>query len=204
MTRIKQLPLLIVLLLSATFAKAQDAKSSLKKLYDKYSDVASYSVSITYVAESEAMGFRNEQQGELTVVGNKYILKFGPNETWLNDGKAEYIGTKEEDHSELIIFCPGENFEVPVNYGSLFSFYGSGVDSSMDGDMIKVVPKDGTYKHALLKVSGNNLQHISVVDDMDMTHTYTFSGYSTSPPAVQFTINPKEYADTIDERQGCN
>ena len=193
----------IVFIALAYGANGQDAKASLKTLYSKYSSIPNYMVSVNYVAESEMMGFKNEQAGQLTVVGEKYILSFGPNETWLNDGKAEYIGTKEEDHSELIIFCPGENFEVPVNYGKLFTFYGGGLDASTEGGMIKVVPKDGSYKYALLTTSGGSLMKVTIVDEMDMSHTYTFSNFSTSTSGVQFTINPKEYAATIDERQGC-
>ena len=130
---------------------AQNANASLKALYEKYGSIPNYKVSLSYVAESEAMGFKNEQEGQLTIAGNKYLLTYGPNETWLGDGKAEYIGTKEEDHSEIIIFCPGENFESPLYYGTLLIFYGSGVNASMQGDLIKVVPNDGSYEYALIK-----------------------------------------------------
>ena len=184
-------------------AIAQDANATLRSLYEKYSDIPKYKVNIHYKAESEELGFKNEQDGVLTISGERYILKYGPNETWLGDGKAEYIGTKEEDHSELIIFCPGENFEAPVNYGSLLTFYGSGIKASMEGDLIKVVPNDGAYQHALIKASGNTIQEIEVIDETGMSHQYTISGFSTNVAGTQFTINPREYADTIDERQGC-
>ena len=200
--KIKTFTLLMLLTLCSVQLWAQDPQTVLKSLYEKYSKIPNYRVSVTYTAESEMLGFENVQEGELVVEGNKYILKFGPNETWLNDGKAEYIGTKEEDHSEFIIFCPGQNFEVPINFGRLFTFYHSGVDVSMEGERIKVVPKDGLYKEAFITVSGNSITQITAIDELDMSHTYVFSNFGTNITGVQFTINPKEYAATIDERKG--
>ena len=203
MKTIRPIALLVLLSLFTVSLSAQNAKNSLNKLYDKYNAISKFSVEISYTAESEMIGFKNVQEGRLTVEGEKYILKFGATETWLGDGKAEYIGTKEEDHSELIIFCPGENFEVPVNYRNLFTFYKSGTDITSEGDLIKVVPKDGTYKYALLKISGNTLDQLTVVDEMDMSHIYTFSKFNTNPDLVVYSINPRSYVTTIDERQGC-
>ncbi len=203
MKTLSRISLIIFLTAVVYSVSGQDAKSSLDRLYSKYSDIPNYSVSVNYVAENEAMGFRNEQSGGLAVVGEKYKLTYGPNETWMSDGKAEYLGTKEEDHSELLIFCPGENFESPINHGKLFVFYGSGVDASMEGDMIKVVPKDGSYKYAKIDASGNTIRKIVVLDEFNMSHIYTFSGFSTNTDDVEFTIDASDYADTIDERQGC-
>ena len=70
---------------SVTFA--QDAASKIKELYDKYSAIPNYKVNVQYVAVNENMGFENTQNGVLVVEGNKYILKYGPNETWVSDGK---------------------------------------------------------------------------------------------------------------------
>ena len=199
----KRLALLLILIALSITLPAQEAKVTLDNLFGKYSAITRYTVDVKYVASSEMLGFSNEQKGKLTVSGNKYILKFGATETWLGDGKAEYIGTKEEDHSELIIYCPNENFEVPLNYGRLFTFYNENVVISSEGGNIKVVPNDNSYKYALLKISNNRLNELTVVDDMDMSYTYTFSKFIAGSVNVAFTINPKNYAATIDERAGC-
>jgi len=201
---IKSIAFILIFSFSVVSLSAQDAKKTLNDLHKKYSSIAKYSVQVTYTAESEELGFRNVQKGLLTVDGKKSILTFGPTETWLNDGKAEYIGTKEEDHSELLIYCIGENFEIPVTYGNIFTFYKNGTEISSEGKMIKVVPKDNSYKYAMIKASGNTITELTVVDDMGMSHTYVFTKFTTNPVNVSFTINPRDYAATIDDRKGCN
>lgn len=203
MFRTKRIALLLILIAFTTTLSAQDAKVTLDNLFDKYKSITRYTVDVKYVASSEKLGFSNEQKGRLTVSEKKYILKFGKTETWLGDGKAEYIGSKEEDHSELIIYCPNENFEVPLNYGRLFTFYKGNVMISSEGNNIKVIPNDDSYKYALLKVANNRLNQLTVVDEMDMSHSYTFSKFIEGSVNVAFAINPKNYAATIDERKGC-
>jgi outer membrane lipoprotein-sorting protein len=194
----------LLLITAFTFTlSGQEAKTTLDNLFDKYGSITNYSVDVHYKASSEMLGFSNEQKGKLTVFGNKYILKFGETETWLGDGKAEYIGTKEEDHSELIIYCPNENLEIPVTYGKLFTFYKEAGFVSSEGDRIKFVPNDDAFKSANLEISNNTLNLLTIIDAMDMSHTYTFSNFSTDPVPVAFSINPKNYAATIDERKGC-
>jgi len=116
--------------------------------------------------------------------------------------KSKRMGYKE-DHSELIIYCPGENVEMPINYGTLFTFYKNSMNISSEGGRIKVIPNDGTFKYANLEISNNILNLLTVVDAMDMSHTYSFSNFSTTPAKVAYTINPRNYAATIDERKGC-
>ena len=179
------------------------AQEVLSTLTAKYKAIDSYQVNVNYVAESDALGYRDEQNGVLKVVGDKYLMKFGENETWLSDGKAEYIGSKEEDHSELIIFCYGENFEIPVGYGSLFNFYMSGVKVKEEGDNLQVESNDGAFKSALITIKNGTINSVSIIDEVGMSHTYTFSNFSNAVGQVNFSINPKDYADTIDERSGC-
>lgn len=183
---------------------AQDADALISKLANKYGSVPNYKLNIVYEANNEDMGFKNVQEGNLVVKGDQYILKYGPNETWLNDGKVEYVGTKEEDHSQILYFCPGQNAEAIVDYGSILTFYTSGHTASMDGGIVKLVPNsEKPYTELHLTVDGDNLTEISAVDQMGTVYTYTLSGFSTSVGDPQFVINKREYAETIDERKGC-
>ena len=196
--------LCLLIMLAAGSVNAQDADALRKQLYAKYSEVPNYKVNVTYEANNERMGFKNVQEGVLVVMGDRYILKYGPNETWLNDGKTEYVGTKEEDHSQILMFCPGDNPEATINYGKLLTFYGSGMTATMAGDKIKLVPSgEAAYKEVHIKASGNNIESITAIDDFGTAHTYTISDFSTNTSGTQFTINPAEYAEKIDERQGC-
>lgn len=192
------------LLVAVNSAMAQDAETLKSQLYSKYSQVPNYKVNVTYEANNERMGFNNVQNGSLVVEGNKYILKYGPNETWLNDGKTEYVGTKEEDHSQILMFCPGDNPEAIINYGQLLTFYGSGYNAYMADGILKLVPtKEAPFKEVHIKASGNNIESITAVDDFGTSHVYKISGFSTNTSGTQFTINPAEYAEKIDERAGC-
>tara|TARA_R110001599_G_scaffold102736_4_gene261763 strand:- start:301 stop:924 length:624 start_codon:yes stop_codon:yes gene_type:complete len=183
---------------------AQNADAVVSKLANKYGSVPNYKLNIVYEANNEDMGFQNVQEGTLVVKGNQYILKYGPNETWLNDGEVEYVGTKEEDHSQILYFCPGQNSEAIVDYGNLLTFYSYGHTASMDGNMIKLVPtSEKSYTELRLTVDGDNLTKISAIDKMGTVYSYSLSGFSTSVGDPKFVINKREYAETIDERKGC-
>lgn len=183
---------------------AQNADVLVTKLANKYGSVPNYKLNIVYEANNEDMGFKNVQEGTLVVKGEKYILKYGSNETWLNDGKVEYVGTKEEDHSQILYFCPGKNTEAIVDYGNLLTFYAYEHKATMDGNMIKLVPTTTRpYTELHLTVDGDNLTKISAIDSMGTVYTYSLSGFSTSIGDPKFVINKWEYAETIDERKDC-
>ena len=84
---------LLLAVLMVGSVQAQDASSKINELYNKYGNIPNYKVNVVYEAINDNMGFKNVQEGVLVVEGAKYILKYGPNETWLNDGKTEYVGT---------------------------------------------------------------------------------------------------------------
>lgn len=197
--------MLFLCLLSMNYRlSAQSADALVSKLANKYGSIPNYKLNIVYEASNEDMGFKNVQEGTLVVKGEQYILKYGPNETWLNDGKVEYVGTKEEDHSQILYFCPGQNSEAIVDYGNILTFYTSGHTASLDGNIIKLVPNsEKPYAELYLTVDGDNLTKISAVDQMGTVYTYSLSNFNTNVEGTQFVINKREYAETIDERKGC-
>lgn len=196
--------MLLVLMLIATAMQGQDASNRVKQLFDKYSAIPNYKVNITYQTNNDRMGFTNTQKGVLVVEGEKYILKFGPNETWLNDGKTEYVGTKEEDHSQIMYFCPGENAEAIVDFNHLMTFYGTGHRSRIDGRTLTLTPESETaYVQMYIETNGEDLLSITVLDDFGTTHKYSLSGFSTETAGTKFVIDPSEYEEKIYEREGC-
>jgi hypothetical protein len=191
-------------LVAAHSATAQNAESLRKQLYDKYSAIPNYKVNVTYEANNDNLGFNNVQQGSLTVVGEKYLLNFGPDEKWVSDGKTEYVGTRETDHSQILMFCPGQNTEAIIDYKQLLSFYGSGYAASMEGGMLKLVPSQPTHiKEIHIKASGDSIEMIKAIDELGTEHIFTISGFTTSTAGTKFTINKNAYAEKIDERSGC-
>lgn len=189
-------------LCSAAFA--QDAASKIKELYDKYSAIPNYKVNVRYEAVNENMGFENTQNGVLVVEGNKYILKYGPNETWMSDGKVEYVGTKEEDHSQIMYFCDGDNSEAIIDFGAIMTFFGQGHAGTISGSSLKLKPQSSmNYKELDIEFSGNEIKSINAIDDFGTAHKYIFSNFSTNTSGTSFTINPAEYAEKINERRGC-
>lgn len=184
--------------------QAQEATDRVRLLFDKYSDIPNYKVNVTYEATNDRMGFSNTQNGVLVVQGNKYILKFGPNETWLNDGKTEYVGTKEDDHSQIMYFCPGENAEAMVDFGQLTTFYGTGHRSKIAGETLSLTPnEETTYVQMYIETNGDDLLSISVLDDFGTIHKYELSNFSTNTAGTKFVIKPSEYEEKIYEREGC-
>jgi hypothetical protein len=197
--------LVAMLFMLSTFAYAQNPEAAVKNLVNKYSAIPNYKVNITYVADNDDMGFTNTQEGTLVVEGNRYFLSFGPNETWLCDGTSEIVGTKEEDHSQIMYFCPGNNSEAIVEFGSLLSFFGTGHTAAMEEGMIKLTPYGNKpYAALFLDVEGENIKMIKAIDELGTSHTYTISGLTTSIPKTTYAINRNEYAEKIDERKGCN
>lgn len=185
-------------------AFGQNAEALLTKLANKYGAVPNYKVNVVYETVNDDMGFSNTQEGTLVVKGDMYILKYGPNETWLNDGKVEYVGTKEEDHSQIMYFCPGNNLEAIVDYGHLLTFFSSGHTASLADNELKLVPdSEKPYKELYVTTDGDNIASIKAIDEMGTAHIFNISNFSTSVAGTQFTINKAEYAETIDERKGC-
>lgn len=196
--------MMVAFVLLTVTVQAQDASNRVKQLFDKYSAIPNYKLSINYRSTNDRMGFSNAQQGVLVVEGEKYILKFGPNETWLNDGKTEYVGTKEEDHSQIMYFCPGENSEAIVNFGKLMTFYGTGHRSRIEGRTLTLTPtEETTYLQMYLETNGEELLSITVLDDFGTTHKYSLSDFSTDTAGTKFVIDPSEYEEKIYEREGC-
>lgn len=186
-------------------AMAQNAGAMIQALYDKYGSIPSYKVNVVYESVNERMGFSNTQEGVLVVQPGKYILKFGDTETWLNDGKTEYVGTIEEDHSQIMRFCPGQNSEAIVDFGALLTFYGSGHSGVQEGSTLKLKPAgDAPYTELHIETSGGDISAITAVDDFGTSHKFSISNFSTNTSGTSFTINPARYYEKIDERSaGC-
>ncbi|MBO3700309.1 hypothetical protein [Roseivirga sp. E12] len=200
----KKLCLLVTLALFAFNTQAQDASNRVKILFDKYAAIPNYKVDITYQTSNDRMGFSNTQKGVLVVEGEKYILKFGPNETWLNDGKTEYVGTKEEDHSQIMYFCPGKNSEAMIDFGKLTIFYGTGHRSRIEGRTLTLTPtEETTYVQMYIETTGEDILSLSLLDDFGTMHKYTLSGFTTETAGTKFVIDPSEYEEKIFEREGC-
>ena len=184
---------------------AQDADSRVKALVNKYGTIPNYKVNVSYEAKNDNMGFSNTQSGILVVQGNKYKLSYGPNETWLSDGKTEYVGTKEPDHSQIIFFCAGQNEEAIVDFGAMMTFYGSNHSATMENGILKLTPNSRrNYKELHIVTNGDNILSITALDAFGTAHKYSFSGFGTNTSGTRFEINPDEYEEKIHEDKNCN
>lgn len=152
------------------------------------------------------MGFSNSQKGSLAVEGDKYRLAYGETEIWVSDGKTEFIGTKEEDHSQLIYFCAGENEETILNFPHFLTFYGNDHKLlSKNGNTFHLEPLGETiYIEAFVEVEGNRITNIKLIDDMKSTYTFALSNFTTNTGSITFSIDENQYREKIDERRGCN
>lgn len=184
--------------------QSQDASGRLMSVLEKYGKVPSYKLNIVYESVNERMGFKNTQSGVLVVDGDKYIMTFGPNETWLDDGVTEYVGTKEEDHSQILYFCPGQNTESIIDYGAITTFFTRNHKGGIEGSNIRLIPNEEMpYVELFIEIINGNLAAITATDDFGTAHKYSISNFSTNISGTKFVINPKDYEETIDERKGC-
>ena len=198
--------LILILSISALQLSAQTAEEAMKELFNHYSAVDNYKVDIQYTFQNEAMGFSNTQEGQLVVQGEKYRLNFGDTELWVSDGKTEYIGTKEEDHSQVLYFCAGENEEAILNFTKFLTFYGN--DHAILGMQDKTIQFESKaetiYVEAFITYEGNKIKEIRLVDDMKSSYSFKLTNFSTNTSGTQFTIDESQYREKIDERRGCN
>lgn len=200
----KNLLIAFLMIGAITFSNAQDAKSKLEEIYNRYANIPNYKVNITYSNVNDRMGFSNTQEGVLVVEGYRYVLKYGENEIWLNDGTTEYVGTKEEDHSQILYFCPGQNDEAIINFGKLTTFFRTDHTPSISGNILSLKPKGDTpYVDLHVEFKGSEIVAIKAVDDFGSAYTYILSNFSTNTSGTAFTINENEYREKIDERGGC-
>lgn len=140
------------------------------------------------------------------VQGDKYRLNYGNEELWVSDGKTEYIGTKEEDHLQILYFCAGQNEEAMLDFTQFLTFYGK--DHKLVGKQGNTFQLESTgetiYVEAFIETDGKSISQIKLVDDMNGTYTFKLAGFSTNTSGTDFTINENDYREKIDERRGCN
>ena len=198
---------LLLIFLASVSAIAQNAAGAIQALHNKYGDMPNYKLNITYESVNERMGFSNTQVGTLVVQGDKYILNYGEEntETWMSDGKVEHIGTIEEDHSQYIRYCDGENAEAIVDFGVILTFYGFDHAGTVEGNIITLKPTGkASYVSLIIETNGTDIKSIAAVDDFGTSHKYILSNFSTNTSGTSFSINPSRYYEKIDERSsGC-
>lgn len=197
--------IMLLLMFSAVGVVAQTADEKIKSLAEKYKKIDQFSANVSYSTVNERMGFSNTQMGKIAVDGKRYVLTFGTTEKWVSDGKTEYIGTKEDDHSQILYFCPGQNEEAIVNFTALLTFYASNHAAELDGEHIKLKPTgEAAYVAAMLELSGDEIKAVAFEDDFGTVYKYELSDFSTDVSGASFTIDESEYKEKIDERAGCN
>lgn len=198
--------LICTLLIFTLKVAAQTDQEALSTLYESYRSMDKYMVDVVYTFENNAMGFGNSQKGSLAVEGDKYRLVYGETEMWVSDGKTEFIGTKEEDHSQLIYFCVGENEETILNFAHFLTFYGNDHKLlSKNGNTFHLESLGETiYIEAFVEVEGNRITNIKLIDDMKSTYTFALSNFTTNTRSITFSIDENQYREKIDERRGCN
>jgi len=193
---------LMIFSLSLTAQNLDEAQHTLQLLTEKYQGIEKYKVDVAYTFENSAMGFKNSQSGNMTVQGDSYRLDYGDAEVWVSDGRSESIGTKEEDHSQIIMFCAGENEEAVLEYSKFLSFYTEGHKVlSLENNILRLEPMgEALYVEAQIKLKDLGIAQIMLVDDMKSTYTFDISNFTTNTAGTEFTIDASNYAEKIDER----
>lgn len=207
----KSLYVLCALLISLS-ASAQydaDALAVLNAMSSKYKKISAFSADFEQRLENKEVGLNEKFEGNITVKGDKYILKVSGQEIY-NDGTNVWSYNPEFAEVTVTTYDPEEQ---EINMGNIYDLYKDGfkynlVKSNNRGDrFIELDPEDKNKTYFKIKMtidSSDALKEFTVLDKTGNTYIYTISNFkemsNLSDARFAFDIDSNPDVELIDFR----
>lgn len=200
----KKIFYLIAIFFMAIAAQAQydpEALSVLDAMSAKYKKMSGFTVNFTQQMTNENAGIDESIKGNITLKGNKYLLKVASQEIY-NNGTDTYTYNPENKEVTINKYEPEEEEITPGNiyelYKKGFKYNLMGVNNAGDRT-IELDPEDKNksyYKIRLIIDKTDNLKKFTVFERAGNKYIYSIDSFAEkSLPDSYFTFDVKKHPD---------
>jgi len=203
---IKKISFLVITLFIAT-AQAQDAKRLLDEVSTKVRSYDNIVIGFKYALNNPAENVSQETRGNVTLLGNKYLLNLMGTEQ-MYDGKKLHIIIPEDE--EINISSQSPEDESSVTPSKMLTFYEDGYTSKLDIvqdvqgrkiQFVKLTPIDSNsdLKEILLGIDKQtkHIYKLILMQNNGTDITITVNSFKTNQPISKtlFVFDESKYSD---------
>ena len=201
----KRITLIMMMLLTAMAVQAQEARSLLNEVSAKVKSYDNIQIDFKYNLNNAKENVNQDTRGDVTLMGNKYILHM-LGTTRMFDGKKIYtIGPEDE---EVTISNYNAQDDKEITPSKMLTFYEKGYTYKMDIvqnvkgrkiQFVKLTPIDSKaeIKDILLgiDVQTKHIYKLIQTDDRGTKYTLTVNSFKTNQPLSKslFTFDEAKY-----------
>ncbi|MHA7059466.1 LolA family protein [Aquimarina sp. M1] len=199
--------LFLVVTLCITTAQAQDAKQLLDEVSAKVRSYDNIVIGFKYALNNPAENVSQETRGDVTLLGEKYLLNLMGTEQ-MYDGKKLHIIIPEDE--EINISTQNEEDEASVTPSKMLTFYEDGYTSKLDIvqdvqgrkiQFVKLIPidSDSDLKEILLGIDKQtkHIYKLILMQNNGTNITITVNSFKTNQPLSKtlFVFDESKYSN---------
>lgn len=206
----KNIPVLMIAILSVFFVNAQDASKAKTLLNEVSAKVKSYDnmvIDFKYSLENSAENMSQETRGDVSINSNKYVLNL-MGTTQIFDGKKIYTIIPEDQEINISNYVAEDDNNITPS--KMLTFYQEGYTYTWDITQdikgrkiqyIKLTPIDSNadVKNILLGIDGQTKHIYNLIQTQDngTKITITIKSFKTNQPLAKnlFSFNQDRYKD---------
>ncbi|WP_298320596.1 outer membrane lipoprotein carrier protein LolA [uncultured Aquimarina sp.] len=203
---IKKIFFLVITLFIAT-AQAQDAKQLLDEVSTKVRGYNNIVIGFKYALNNPAENVSQETRGDVTLLGDKYLLNLMGTEQ-MYDGKKLHIVIPEDE--EINISSQNAEDEASVTPSKMLTFYEDGYTSKLDIvqdvqgrkiQFVKLIPIDSKseLKEILLGIDKQtkHIYKLILMQNNGTNITITVNSFKTNQPLSKtlFVFDESKYSN---------
>lgn len=201
----KKIALICFALFATTLLQAQDAKTFLKEVSAKAKSYDNIFIDFKYNLTNTKENVNQETRGDVTLVGDKYVLNM-LGTTRMFDGKKIYTIVPEDEEVTISKYNAQEDKEITPS--KMLTFYENGYTYKMDIEQnvkgrkiqfVKLIPIDSNaeIKDILLgvDVQTKHIYKLIQTDAKGTKYTFTVNAFKTNQPVSKtlFTFDEAKY-----------
>lgn len=201
----KRLVIILIAFLSITAVSAQDAKSLLNEVSAKVKSYDNITIDFKYNLNNSTVKVNQDTRGDVTIMGNKYILNM-MGTTRMFDGSKTYNIVPEDEEVTISSFDPDDDKEITPS--RMLTFYEKGYTYKMDITQnvkgrkiqyVRLIPIDSKaeIKNVLLgiDVQTKHIYKLIQKDAKGTEYTITVNSFKTNQPLSKtlFTFDEAKY-----------
>ncbi len=201
----KRITLIMMMLLTAMAVQAQEARSLLNEVSAKVKSYDNIQIDFKYNLNNAKENVNQDTRGDVTLMGNKYILHM-LGTTRMFDGKKIYTIVPEDEEVTISNYNAQDDKEITPS--KMLTFYEKGYTYKMDIvqnvkgrkiQFVKLTPIDSKaeIKDILLgiDVQTKHIYKLIQTDDRGTKYTLTVNSFKTNQPLSKslFTFDEAKY-----------
>ncbi len=182
---IRKIIIVLLIVIGATTVQAQNAKSLLDEVSKKVQGYSNIVIDFKYSLNNPAENVSQETRGDVTLQGNKYLLKIMGTEQ-MYDGKKLHIVVPEDE--EINISSQDEEDGASITPSKMLTFYKEGYSYKLD--VVKDIKGRKIQFVKLMPIdSKSDLKEILLGIDKQTKHIYKMIQKQNNGTNVTIIVN---------------